>query len=177
MAKFNDAIKYFQLFPNLKFNAYSSQDKFTQEKEDFVSSPFFLHSFSYTSCHFDEMRPLLPLCCFPWSRHRGLPPLPAGLECHPVWLQHFSHWPLLHICSWGLTCSSTDPWRLYFLVKTKQRNRDESWKWADDHKREENLILCKEKKNSQHSMKAHLLWSSGQKHIKNTNKNHPKVVL
>lgn len=26
-------------------------------------------------------------------------------------------------------------------------------------------------------MKAHLLWSSGQKHIKNTNKNHPKVVL
>lgn len=26
-------------------------------------------------------------------------------------------------------------------------------------------------------MKAHLLWSGGQKHIKKTNKKHPKVVL
>lgn len=26
-------------------------------------------------------------------------------------------------------------------------------------------------------MKTHLLWSGGQKHIKNTNKNHSKVVL
>lgn len=136
----------FGYFPSRNLTHIALRTNALKIKPDSVSSPFFLRRFSYTFCHFYEMRPLLPLCCFPWNRHYSLPPLPAGLNCHQVWLQHFSYWPLLSICSWGLTCSSSDPWRLHFLVKTKQKNRDESWKWIDDHKRETNLILHKEKK-------------------------------
>lgn len=181
MAKFNDAIKYFWLFPRLKFNTYSSQDKHTLDKARSCLFSFLLsQGFRYTFCHFYETRPLLPLCCFPWGRQCSLPPLPAGVNCHPAWLQHFSSWPLLPICSWGS--------HLFFLpslealLPCQDQTEEQGWvmkmdRWPQE--REKNLILHKEnkKKNSHHSMKTHLLWSGGQKHIKNTNKNHSKVVL
>lgn len=125
----------FGYFPNWNLTHIALRTNTLKIQPDSLSSPFFLHRFSYTFCCFYETRPLLPLCCFPCS----LPPLLAGINWHPAWLQHFSSCSLLPICSWGLTCSSSDPRRLYLLVKTKQKNRDESWKWVDDHKRERQI--------------------------------------
>lgn len=164
----------FGYFPS--WNLSHTHTNMLKMKPDSVSPPFFRTGFVTPLVTFMKRGHFCLLAVFPGA-DCSLPPLPAGENSHPAWLQHFSSWPLLPICSWGLPCSSSGPWRPHFLVKSKQKKRDESWKWVDDHKRETNLILQKVKRNSNDSMKTHLLWSGGQKHIKNTNKSRPKVVL